>query len=179
MKVENSKMVSVHYTLTVDGAVADKSAEGKPLQFICGTGMLLPKFEGAIMGKEPGEKVSFTLEPKDGYGELDPQAIVELPKTIFMVDGKVAEEILFVGNIIPMASQEGYRMNGVVKTVGEESVTMDFNHPMAGKTLNFDVEVVEVRDVTPEDLAAQGGCNCGCSGNCESGCDGGCEGGCN
>ena len=179
MKVENSKMVSVHYTLTVDGAVADKSAEGKPLQFICGTGMLLPKFEGAIMGKEPGEKVSFTLEPKDGYGELDPQAIVELPKTIFMVDGKVAEEILFVGNIIPMASQEGYRMNGVVKAVGEESVTMDFNHPMAGNTLNFDVEVVEVRDVTPEDLAAQGGCNCGCSGNCESGCDGGCEGGCN
>ena len=179
MKVENSKMVSVHYTLTVDGAVADKSAEGKPLQFICGTGMLLPKFEGAIMGKEPGEKVSFTLEPKDGYGELDPQAIVELPKTIFMVDGKVAEEILFVGNIIPMASQEGYRMNGVVMAVGEESVTMDFNHPMAGKTLNFDVEVVEVRDVTPEDLAAQGGCNCGCSGNCESGCDGGCEGGCN
>ena len=179
MKVENSKMVSVHYTLTVDGAVADKSAEGKPLQFICGTGMLLPKFEGAIMGKEPGEKVSFTLEPKDGYGELDPQAIVELPKTIFMVDGKVAEEILFVGNIIPMSSQEGYRMNRVVKAVGEESVTMDFNHPMAGKTLNFDVEVVEVRDVTPEDLAAQGGCNCGCSGNCESGCDGGCEGGCN
>ena len=179
MKVENSKMVSVHYTLTVDGAVADKSAEGKPLQFICGTGMLLPKFEGAIMGKEPGEKVSFTLEPKDGYGELDPQAIVELPKTIFMVDGKVAEEILFVGNIIPMASQEGYRMNGVVKEVGEQTVKMDFNHPMAGKTLNFDVEVVEVRDVTPEDLAAQGGCNCGCSGNCESGCDGGCEGGCN
>ena len=64
---------------------------------------------------------------------------------------------------------------------------MDFNHPMAGKTLNFDVEVVEVRDVTPEDLAAQGGCNCGCHGDCESGCDsgcdcgceGGCEGGCN
>ena len=180
MKVENSKMVSVNYTLTVDGAVADKSAEGKPLQFICGTGMLLPKFEGAIMGKEPGDKVSFTLEPKDGYGEIEPQAIVELPKTIFMVDGKIAEEILFVGNIIPMANAEGYRMNGVVKAVGEENVTMDFNHPMAGKTLNFDVEVVEVRDVTPEDMAAQGGCNCGCSGDCEGGCDGGCnEGGCN
>ncbi len=179
MKVENSKMVSVNYTLTVDGQVADQSAEGKPLQFICGTGMLLPKFEGAIMGKEPGEKVSFTLEPKDGYGEIEPQAIVELPKTIFMVDGKVAEEILFVGNLIPMANSEGYRMNGLVKAVGEETVTMDFNHPMAGKTLNFDVEVVEVRDVTAEDMAAQGGCNCGCSGDCEGGCDGGCEGGCN
>ena len=178
MKVENSKMVSVHYTLTVDGAVADKSAEGKPLQFICGTGMLLPKFEGAIMGKEPGEKVSFTLEPKDGYGEFNPNDVIELSKTIFMIDGKLAEDILFVGNSIPMmkGNQPTY---GVVKAVGEESVTMDVHHPMAGKTLNFDVEVVEVRDVTPEDLAAQGGCNCGCSGNCESGCDGGCEGGCN
>ena len=175
-------MVSVNYTLTVDGAVADKSAEGKPLQFICGTGMLLPKFEGAIMGKEPGDKVSFTLEPKDGYGEIEPQAIVELPKTIFMVDGKIAEEILFVGNIIPMANAEGYRMNGVVKAVGEENVTMDFNHPMAGKTLNFEVTVVEVRDVTPEDLASQGGCGCGeCGGSCgEHECGEGCEcGGCN
>lgn len=179
MKVENSKMVSVHYTLTVDGQIADKSAEGKPLQFICGAGMLLPKFEGAILGKEPGDKVSFTLEPKDGYGEFDPQAVVELPKTIFMVDGKVAEDILFVGNIIPMASQEGYRMNGVVKAVGEETVTMDFNPPMAGKTLNFDVEVVDVRDMTADEIKAMqqcGGCHGGCEGGCEGSCEGGCEG---
>ena len=181
MKVENSKMVSVHYTLTVDGAIADQSREGQPLQFICGAGMLLPKFEGAIMGKEPGEKVSFTLEPKDGYGEIIPEAVVDLPKTIFMVDGKLAEEILFVGSQVPMSDAQGNRMLGIVKEVSEETVKMDFNHPMAGKTLNFDVEVVEVRDVTPEDLAAQGGCNCGCHGDCESGCDhdhcgDGCEG---
>ena len=91
MKVENSKMVSVHYTLTVDGQIADQSREGQPLQFICGTGMLLPKFEGAIMGKEAGEKVSFTLAPADGYGEIVPEAIVDLPKNIFMIDGKLAE----------------------------------------------------------------------------------------
>ena len=179
MKVENSKMVSVHYTLTVDGQVADQSREGQPLQFICGTGMLLPKFEGAIMGKEPGEKVSFTLEPKDGYGEIVEEAGDALPKNIFMGDGKVAGDILFVGSQVPMSDAQGNRMLGVIKEIGEETVKMDFNHPMAGKTLNFDVEVVEVRDVTPEDLAAQGGCNCGCHGDCEGGCDGGCEGGCN
>ena len=173
MKVENSKMVSVHYTLTVDGQVADQSREGQPLQFICGTGMLLPKFEGAIMGKEAGEKVSFTLAPADGYGEIIPEAVVDLPKTIFMIDGKVAEEILFVGNQVPMSDANGNRMMGVIKEIADETVKMDFNHPMAGKTLNFDVEVVEVRDVTPEDLAAQGGCNCGCHGDCESGCEGG------
>ena len=180
MKVENAKMVSVHYTLTVDGQVADQSREGQPLQFICGTGMLLPKFEGAIIGKEPGDKVSFTLAPADGYGEIIPEAIVDLPKTIFMIDGKVAEELLTIGNQIPMSDAQGNRMLGVVKEVAEETVKMDFNHPMAGKTLNFDVEVVEVRDVTPEDLASQGGCNCGCHGDCEGGCEGGnCGEGCN
>ncbi len=170
MKVENSKMVAVNYTLTVDGKVADSSRPGAPLEFICGTGMLLPKFEGALLGKEPGDKVSFTLEPKDGYGEVIAEAVVELPKNIFMMDGKIAEEILFVGNVIPMSDAEGHRMNGTVKAVGENSVTMDFNHPMAGKTLNFDVEVVSVRDVTPEDLAAKGGCSCGCGDHECEGC---------
>ena len=150
MKVEQNKMVGVDYKLTVDGQIADQSRPGQPLEFIFGTGMLLPKFEEAILGKEVGEAVSFTLEPKDGYGELIADAVVDLPKNIFMVDGKLAEDILFVGSQVPMSDNQGNRMMGIVKEVGEETVKMDFNHPMAGKTLNFDVEVVSVRDVTPE-----------------------------
>jgi FKBP-type peptidyl-prolyl cis-trans isomerase SlyD len=91
-----------------------------------------------------------------------------------MIDGKIAEDILFVGNIVPMSDAEGHRMNGIIREVKEETVTMDFNHPMAGKTLNFDVEVVSVRDVTPEDLQGQCGCGCGesCDGHeCGEGCD--------
>ena len=178
MKVENTKFVAVNYTLTVDGQVADKNPEGKPLEFVCGAGMLLPKFEGALIGKEPGDKVSFTLEPADGYGEVIAEAIVELPKTIFMIDGKIAEEILFVGNIVPMSDAEGHRMNGIIREVGEETVKMDFNHPMAGKVLNFEVKVVGVRDVQPEDLAPKGGCGCGCEhDSCGDECGDGC--GCN
>ena len=160
MKVDKNKMVAVHYKLTVDGQIADQSKPDAPLEFICGTGMLLPKFEEAVMGKSAGDKVSFTLEPKDGYGEVIPEAVVELPKTVFMMDGKIAEEILFVGSQVPMSDANGNRMIGVIKEVMPESVKMDFNHPMAGKTLNFDVEAVSVRDVTPEDLASKGGCHC-------------------
>ena len=168
MKVEKNKMVAVDYKLTVDGEVADQSRPGQPLEFICGTGMLLPKFEEAIDGKEPGEKVAFTLEPKDGYGEFIAEAVVDLPKNIFMVDGKLAEDILFVGSQVPMSDSQGNRMMGVIREVADETVKMDFNHPMAGKVLNFEVEVVSVRDVTPEDLMAKGGCGCGCDhGSCE------------
>ncbi len=164
MKVAQNKKVAVDYKLTVDGKIADQSQPGQPLEFIFGTGALLPKFEAAILGLEPGEKVSFTLQPEDGYGVSDPQAIIELQKEIFKVNGKIAEDILFVGSQIPMQTADGQRMVGTVKAVGENTVTMDFNHPMAGKVLNFDVEVVEVRDVTPEDLASHGGCSCGCHG---------------
>ena len=98
-----------------------------------------------------------------------------------MVDGKLAEDILFVGSQIPMANAQGQRMLGVVKEIGDEVVKMDFNHPMAGKTLNFDVEVISVRDVTPEDLAGKCGCGeCGCGDDChcegESHADCGCHG---
>ncbi len=173
MKVENNKMVAVDYKLTVDGAVADQSQPGAPLQFICGTGMLLPKFEEAIQGKVAGDKVAFTLEAQDGYGELNAEAVVDLPMNLFEVEGTVPDDLLVVGNPIPMADAAGNRLIGVVKELGEGTVKMDFNHPMAGKTLNFEVEVVMVRDVTPEDLAAPaGGCGCGCGDGKEGGCEG-------
>ncbi|MFR9524189.1 MAG: peptidylprolyl isomerase [Rikenellaceae bacterium] len=180
MKVEMNKMVAVDYTLTVDGNVADKSQEGAPLQFIIGSGMILPKFEEAIMGKEVGDKVAFTLDAADGYGEPHPEAIVDLPRAIFCDESGQIAEMVQVGNVLPMSSADGQQMPGTVVEIGEETVKMDFNHPMAGKTLNFEVEVVMVRDVTPEDLAPQGGCGCGCGegeGDCEDkGCDdkGGC-----
>ena len=162
MKAENNKMVAVDYKLTVDGQIADQSRPGQPLEFIFGTGMLLPKFEEAILGKEPGEKVAFTLEPKDGYGEFIADAVVDLPKNIFMVDGKLAEDILFVGSQVPMSDAQGNRMMGVVKEVGDETVKMDFNHPLAGKAVRFDGKILTVRDATPEELQPAHGCGCGC-----------------
>ena len=173
MKVEQNKFVAVNYVLTVNGEVADRSREGQPLEFQFGTGMLLPKFEEAILGKEVGDKVEFTLAPKDGYGEKMDDLVATLPLDVFKINGEIQEGMLTPGNQIPMSDNQGNRMIGTVVSADSEKVVMDFNHPMAGKTLDFAVEIVEVRDVTPEDFAPQG-CGCGChGGDCDDNC--GCD----
>ncbi|MCH5305783.1 MAG: peptidylprolyl isomerase [Rikenella sp.] len=177
MKISENKFVSLAYTLTVDGRVADQATAERPLEFVYGIGMLLPKFEEFIAGKEAGERFEFVLSPAEGYGELNPQAVVNLPKDVFMVDGAIPDDMLTVGNVLPMADQNGNRLMGTVKAVNDTDVTMDFNHPMAGKTLNFAGEILGVREATPEDMRPMGGgCSCGCEGG-ECG-DGGCGDGC-
>ena len=152
MKAENNKVVAVSYKLEVEGKIADQSAPGAPLEYIHGTGMLLPKFEAAIEGKEPGEGFDFILSPEDGYGKYDPSYKIDLPKTAFAIDGKVREDLLVVGRTIPMLNQAGQVVQGTVAEVSEGAVTMDFNHPMAGKTLHFTGKVESVRSATDKEL---------------------------
>ncbi|MBR1926971.1 MAG: peptidylprolyl isomerase [Bacteroidales bacterium] len=152
MKAEKNKVVSLTYELIVDGALADKADENRPLDYIHGTGMLLPKFESEVEGKEPGEEFAFTLTPEEGYGTFDERMLVVLPKEAFMMDGKVRDDLLVVGKMIPMVNESGNVVNGMVHEVNDEKVTMNFNHPMAGKTLNFTGKVVAVRDATEKEL---------------------------
>ncbi|MEG1649727.1 MAG: peptidylprolyl isomerase, partial [Rikenellaceae bacterium] len=166
MKVKENQFVSLSYTLTVDGNVVEKVTADKPLDFIFGTGGLLPKFEENVAGLEKGGKFAFTLTPEESYGEYINDAIVPLPKDIFKVDGEINEEMLAVGNMLPMMDNDGNRLMGFVKSVEGETVTMDFNHPMAGKILNFEGEVVGVREATDAEkasmLASEAGEGCGC-----------------
>lgn len=152
MKAEKNKVVSLTYELIVDGALADKADETRPLEYIHGTGMLLPKFESEVEGKEPGEEFAFTLTPEEGYGLFDETRLIELPKEAFMIDGKVRDDLLTVGRMIPMMSDSGDVVNGIVYLVTDDKVVMDFNHPMAGKTLNFTGKVVGVREATEKEL---------------------------
>ena len=177
MKISENTFVALDYKLEVDGAIADQSQPGQPLKFAYGMGMLLPKFEEAIAGLSAGDEFKFTLTPEHGYGEIIKEAVVELPKATFEVDGAIEPGLLEVGNMIPMADQQGNRLMGRVVAV-TEVVTMDFNHPMAGKTLNFSGKIVEVREITPDDLqgfAGGGGCSCGCEDGGDCSCD---EGAC-
>ena len=175
MKIGEKKFVTLSYTLTVDGSVADSATAENPLGFVFGAGYLLPEFEKNIDGLSAGEKFEFTLTPENGYGLPNPDMVIELPRSTFEVDGQVEEGLLTVGNQIPIMTNDGMRLIGVVASVDGDKVKMDFNHPMAGKTLNFAGEIVGVREATDEDYphAHNGGCSCGCSGD---GCDD-CSGG--
>ncbi len=176
MKIGNEMAVAISYTLTVDGQVADQATKEAPLKFVYGIGMLLPKFEEYLLGLEAGDKYSFTLSPEEGYGVHQEEMIIAVPKAAFEIEGKIEEGLLTIGNRIPMMTQMGQPIVGVVVEVTDEAVKMDFNHPMAGKTLNFEGEVVDVHEATDDDYPHSCGCgcdDCGCEGDCESGCEGG------
>jgi FKBP-type peptidyl-prolyl cis-trans isomerase SlyD len=174
MKIAANKVVSLSYELTVDGDIVETVKADKPMQFIFGTGYLLPKFESHIEGKGAGDAFEFKLAATDAYGEESPDAIVELPKHLFEVDGKIEDGLLTIGNVLPMADADGNRLDGSISEVRDDVVVMDFNHPLAGAELHFKGAVVAVREATEEEMAnglfGERAASCG-----SSGC-GGCSG---
>ena len=181
MKIEQNKVVEFCYELEVEGAVVDQTTKERPLDYIHGTGSLLPKLEATIEGMEPGDRFDVTISPADGYGEVEPERIIDLPKSAFEVNGEVREDLLVPGNTIPMLNGMGGVIPGVVLEVSEDSVKMDLNHRMAGKTLHFTGEIISVREATEKELTeglhGEYVQSCGCHG-CHGGdCEGGCEGG--
>jgi FKBP-type peptidyl-prolyl cis-trans isomerase SlyD len=185
MTISEEKVVSLSYNLEVDSETIETRDAASPLKFVFGSGQLLPVFEANIKGKSAGDKFEFTLKPEQAYGAVNNAAIIELPISTFIVNGELKEDILFEGNVIPMMDNNGNPLNGKVLNIGKETVKLDFNHPLAGKTLNFAGEVTEVRPATedeidsgyPEGMEPQGGCCSG--GSCGSGgCDDHDKGGC-
>lgn len=200
MKIGTNKVVEFTYELEVDGSVVDRTTKERPLDYIHGTGSLLPKLEEHIEGMEAGATFDVTLAPADAYGEVEPEKIIDLPKSAFEVNGEVREDLLVPGNTIPMLNRAGAVIPGVVLEVTSETVKMDLNHQMAGKTLHFTGEIVSVREATEKELTEGlhgeyvhkcggchgGGCHggecgghdgdCGCHDHEDGGCCG--EGGC-
>ena len=183
MIIAKDTVVSVTYELKLaqkNGEVVETVNDSNPLAFILGHGNLLPKFEDQLTGKKVGDSFDFVLKSVDAYGVISAEAIVELPKSVFAVEGEIDDNLLTIGHVIPMMDQGGNRFNGKVIELAAETVKMDFNHPLAGEDLHFKGEVVGVREATSEELThghihASGGCGCG-SGGCGSGCgDESCE----
>lgn len=175
MRISANKYVAVIYDLNVgegeERELMEKATREVPLKFIYGTGMMILAFEDALAGLESGDQFDFSLTPENAYGEYNEDHVLELPKNIFEIDGKFDSEMVKEGNTIPMMDADGHRMNGSVLEVKKDVVVMDFNHPLAGETLHFKGEVVDVHEPTAEEIAAMTSSSCG--GGCE-GCGGGC-----
>ena len=148
VKIEKNKVVSMHYTGTLeDGNVFDSSEGREPLEFISGVGMIIPGLEEGLEGLTKGDKKKIeNIAPDKAYGQIQEEARQEVPK-----DKMPQDMELEVGMQLAAQGPQG-PIPVVVVEIKEESVVVDFNHPLAGKTLTFDVEIVDVRDATPEEL---------------------------
>lgn len=177
MEIKTGKFVAATYDLFVGGEsetpeLMEKATTEAPLTFISGTGQMLEAFEDNLAGLKVGSKFDFVIPAENAYGEYDDEHVMDLPRNMFEVDGVFDEKVIFAGNVIPMMDNMGNRMNASVVEVKEDVIVLDFNHPLAGETLHFVGEVLEVRDATEVELAALtsgGGCGSGGCGSCGSG----------
>lgn len=156
MQIEKHKVVTLHYRLQEDnqeGELIETTFGSEPLVFLYGVGQMIPEFERQLSGKSAGEEFSFGIVADEAYGEADPEAYVELPLSVFMIDGELAEDMLEIGRRIPMSDEDGNQLVGTVLAVKEDAVLMDFNHPMAGQDLFFTGVIEEVRPATETEIA--------------------------
>jgi FKBP-type peptidyl-prolyl cis-trans isomerase SlyD len=148
MSISQDQVVSIHYTLRDDaGEVIDRSADGEPLTYLHGHGNLIPGLERELTGRKSGDRLQVKVAPAEAYGEYDRELVQRVPRRALK---GIAD--LRVGMRLQTQTPEGPRAVTVTQLNGD-MVTLDGNHPLAGKSLNFEVEVAGVRAATEEELA--------------------------
>lgn len=147
--VEQDVVVSVHYKLTLDdGSVVEESESDDPLMYLHGHDNIIPGLERGLEGLKVGDSKAVIVEPADGYGEYDPEDMEEVPTSDLPDDFKPE-----VGMILHVSDEEENHHMAIITEVKPESIMLDFNHPMAGKRLHFDVTIAGLRAATSEELA--------------------------
>ena len=146
--VSDDVVVSIDYTLTVDGQVIDSTEGDEPLQFLQGHQNIIPGLERELNGMKIGDNKQVVVPPSEGYGEVDPENVIDIPRSEFP-----AEIPLEVGTELEVKNSDGEILSATISEVGAKTIKLDFNHPLAGKHLTFDVTVVDLRAATEEELA--------------------------
>ena len=141
MNIKNGQTVNIHYVGTLkDGTEFDNSrTRGNPLSFTVGSGQILPAFEKAVQQMKIGETKSLSLKPDEAYGDIVPDAIQPVPRTSF-----APEVTLQVGEMVSGQSPDGKPIQATIESIDEDVVILDFNHPLAGKDINFDIELLSI-----------------------------------
>jgi len=148
MKIENKKIVSFHYTLSnAEGEQIESSRERQPMEYLHGAGNIIPGLEKAMAGKTTGDCFEITVEPAEAYGEHNEEGVQRIPAKHFK-----GTDRLEVGQTAVLNTQQGQVQVTIVK-VGRFNVDVDRNHPLAGQTLTFDVEITDVRDASAEEIS--------------------------
>jgi FKBP-type peptidyl-prolyl cis-trans isomerase SlyD len=148
MAIEHNKVVTLNFTLKDDeGNILDSTETGGLFSYIAGKNMILPKLEESVNSMIIGTRRQLKFEAKDGYGDYNEDAVQVVGKENFPEDF-----ILEAGMEYMASNPDGVQMPFIITNVEDETVTIDFNHPLAGKNLNFDIELVDVRNATPEEL---------------------------
>jgi len=145
--VQDGLVVSMEYTLSVDGEVLDSSKDAGPLQFLAGYDNIVPGLEREMVGMKIGESKDVLVLPEDGYGEFDEEAFMEVPRSEFPADMELEE-----GLELGVSDEDGQQQLAFVESFNDETVRLDFNHPLAGAELQFNVKVVALREATKEEL---------------------------
>jgi len=145
--VQNGLVVSMEYTLIVDGEVLDSSKDAGPLQFLAGHDNIVPGLEREMVGMKIGESKDVVVSPEDGYGEFDEEAFLEVPRAELPSDME-----LEVGLELNVTDEDGENQLAFVESFDDENVRLDFNHPLAGAELKFNVKVIGLREPTAEEL---------------------------
>ena len=173
MNIADKMYVAFDYKLTLDsGEKVDSSSEGQPLGIITGSGQIIPGLEKAMIGKTVGDSFKISVEPEDAYGQINPELFQDVPRKQFPGDMELKPGMTFQAQ-----GPQGPMVINIKEIKDENTVVIDLNHPLTGKKLHFDVNIVEVREPTAEELSGlSSGCNCGCSADEQADC--GTKGGC-
>lgn len=166
MKIEQHKVGVLAYSIQVEdaqGDVLEQASLNEPRTLVFGLGRLMQSFENKLMGLKSGDKFEFLLSPEETFGAYKEEMVMDIPKTAFMINGELKTDALVLGKVVPMMDNHGNPFNGYITELKDDAVTMDFNHPLAGKSLYTVGEVLNVREATFEELnpAPSGGCGCG------------------
>jgi FKBP-type peptidyl-prolyl cis-trans isomerase SlyD len=156
MTVGENKVVSMTYTLREESATGEmiqKVTEDRPFVYLFGIGGLLPSFKANLEGLNAGDDFSFVLKNDQAYGLPSDENIIRLDRKVFEIEGVFDEDVIKVGEVIPMEDEEGYPLTGKILEVDDQNVLVDFNHPLAGLNLYFEGKILDVRDATNEELA--------------------------
>lgn len=152
--IEDNLVVTMDYELRIDGEIVDTSEDGDPIIFLQGSGQIIPGLEKAIYGLKKGDQKTIRVEPKDGYGEIDPESVVEVPKDEFPEDFplELGVEITVNTEDVDDEEAEDEEMEATIVAINKDTVTLDFNHPLAGKTLEFSVNILDIREASAEEI---------------------------